>query len=834
MKKLIYKWLMVMLPLLMMAGGTVAQTNQYLHHDGIDDHVALPNGSQYFTGGTGMTMTGWFYDDALGYGQGMMGFRGNQGFYMIQLNDGKIECRFINASNVLAEFVAPANTTIPKVWQHFAWIYDGSAVKLYVNGNLKGSKAASGSITDNAITFAVGRNILADFQFYYHGRIDEITVWNKALTQAEVQDLMLNELVGDEPGLQLYYKFNQGVPGGDNTSITKLTSMVDSPNRDADLLNYAMTGEESNFNGTVDPRYQAISFPAVPNKLYNAPAFELTATATSGLDVSYEIVSGPASVAGNVVTLTGDTGKVVVKAIQPGNADFDPAVPVYQNFMVLNPATHLPEIDARNPLAGNVYMPQLSEMELATIVSISYPELFSVSSVEFKVGGNTISTNNWYNDHYTALWLPPAYGSYDLEIVAKNNYGFSKTLVVPIQITSTVADIEAEAFSDIWVSPTNTSQTMEGELPSYVGAFNKITATLNVHCPPTGGCGEWDRVVRIEARDHEGRWFEIIRYITPYGKACVHDIDLTDYMSILQGKVSFRIGCNVLDNGYMYDLTFDYSTGTPAHKYSRVDKIWWEDYPFGDYANLQPVEDVAFEFPENTVASTLKIVTTGHGGPSNTGNAAEFYDATHHIWVNGTQTFTHHSWIDCNPNPDGCQPQNGTWYYNRAGFCPGAISPWFDYNMTPYIAQGDVTLDYRLQESYVDQCHPNYPDCVGGTTACPSCNGDTQPILYVACNIVNFADSPIVISTKNNKPCVKSYLNIYPNPTSGEFDVTLQNNNNLNNLSLDIYDNTGRIVKTSSFNDRSQHIDLKGQGKGVYFVKVYNSEWNEFKKLIVY
>ncbi|MBK8566465.1 MAG: hypothetical protein IPN76_24820 [Saprospiraceae bacterium] len=34
--------------------------------------------------------------------------------------------------------------------------------------------------------------------------------------------MMANELNGDEAGLQLYYKFNQGVPDGDNTSISKL------------------------------------------------------------------------------------------------------------------------------------------------------------------------------------------------------------------------------------------------------------------------------------------------------------------------------------------------------------------------------------------------------------------------------------------------------------------------------------------------------------------------------------------------------------------------------------------------------------------------------------
>jgi hypothetical protein len=175
--------------------------------------------------------------------------------------------------------------------------------------------------------------------------------------------------------------------------------------------------------------------------------------------------------------------------------------------------------------------------------------------------------------------------------------------------------------------------------------------------------------------------------------------------------------------------------------------VWDEVYPFGDYANLQPVENWNFQFPENSVAATMKLVSTGHGwGDLNTGNAAEFYEATHHIWVNGDQAFEQHNWYDCNPNPDGCQPQNGTWFYNRAGWCPGAIAQWFDYNMTPFVAEGDIEMDYVFYENYVDLCHPNHPDCVTGVT-CTDCDDGFNPMLDVACNLVVFAENPINVGT---------------------------------------------------------------------------------------
>jgi hypothetical protein len=195
--------------MLMLAGyaGLNAQTNQYLHFDKIDDHVLLENGSQYVANKPGMTIAGWFYEDQLSYGQGLMGFRGSQGFYLIELADGKIECRFINSANTLFEFVAPANTIIPQVWQHIAWVYDGATLKLYVNGNLKGQKAANGQFTATNIPFAIGRSIAGGgLNFYWGGRIDEVSAWSKALTQAEIQAMIADELTGNETGLQMYYK----------------------------------------------------------------------------------------------------------------------------------------------------------------------------------------------------------------------------------------------------------------------------------------------------------------------------------------------------------------------------------------------------------------------------------------------------------------------------------------------------------------------------------------------------------------------------------------------------------------------------------------------------
>lgn len=809
-----------------------AQSNQYLDFDGVDDFVNVNNASAAIAGSSGITMTGWFYNNALGYGQGMMGFRATgAGFYMIQLNNGSIECRFINSSNVLYEYVAPNFTTVPQVWQHFAWVYNGSQLSLYVNGNLLGSSNASGSITNTTTAFAIGKSILSGFNFVYDGRIDEVSVWNKALSQAEIQDMMANELTGSEPNLQIYYKFNQGVPGEDNTGITGLLTEVNSPTYDGELVNFALTGATSNFNGTLNPSFQSISFPPVGTKLTTDPPFPLNASATSGLTISYSVISGPATVNGNMVTLTGTPGTVVVEASQPGNGTFDPAAPVTNSFSVVDPTLNVPLVDALNPVAASdVYMPQLSAMQLAAVVNISDTPLFSVQGVQFVINGQVIPASGHPGNHYTAWWTPPAYGSYTIEIVSTSNFGAVSTHNVPVNVVQGVADINnVVAFDGLWLDSATPSLIASGTLPSYVGAFDTIIATLSVTCP-TGGCDPWDRVASVDVLSHEGEWFEVIRYITPYGVPCSHSINLADYMSLLQGKVTFRANCLTLTNGYLYELKFDFRQGAPAHNYSKVTQVWKEVYPFGDYANLQPVPDFSFSYPALTVASTLKLVSTGHGwGTLNTGNAAEFYNATHDIQVNGGNTFSQHNWTTCNPNPDDCSPQNGTWTYNRAGWCPGAIARPFDFDMTPYISSGNVNLGYKFLSTYVDQCHPNNPNCVTGVT-CSNCDDGFNPILDVNCNLISWFDDPSALTSATE---IEHFdFALYPNPSTGSFIISGGSAVN-KNFVVTVFDIMSHLITQFEWKGQKTTVDLTGHPGGVYVVQVKDEKQMWLKKVIV-
>jgi len=79
---------------------------------------------------------------------------------------------------------------------------------------------------------------------------------------------------------------------------------------------------------------QQISFPSIPEKTFGDNDFELSASASSGLAVSYSSSNqNVATISGSIVTILG-AGETVITASQSGNAEIDAAIPVEQTLVV--------------------------------------------------------------------------------------------------------------------------------------------------------------------------------------------------------------------------------------------------------------------------------------------------------------------------------------------------------------------------------------------------------------------------------------------------------------------------------------------------------------------
>ncbi|HEY1115625.1 MAG TPA: MBG domain-containing protein, partial [Chitinophagaceae bacterium] len=83
----------------------------------------------------------------------------------------------------------------------------------------------------------------------------------------------------------------------------------------------------------VNKANQAIDFSPLDDKTYGDPSFNVSAVTSSGRAVSFSIVSGPATINGNTIAITG-AGDVVVRASQTGDGNYNPAADVDRTFTV--------------------------------------------------------------------------------------------------------------------------------------------------------------------------------------------------------------------------------------------------------------------------------------------------------------------------------------------------------------------------------------------------------------------------------------------------------------------------------------------------------------------
>ncbi len=71
-------------------------------------------------------------------------------------------------------------------WYHVVGIYDGQYLKVYVNGTLAASKNVGALIIDtNSNPFVIGRI----YGTYWNGKIDKVRIYNRSLTQTEIENL---------------------------------------------------------------------------------------------------------------------------------------------------------------------------------------------------------------------------------------------------------------------------------------------------------------------------------------------------------------------------------------------------------------------------------------------------------------------------------------------------------------------------------------------------------------------------------------------------------------------------------------------------------------------
>ncbi len=86
----------------------------------------------------------------------------------------------------------------------------------------------------------------------------------------------------------------------------------------------------------IEPAQQSITFALPPTLPDQHPPLALQASANSGLEVEFSVVSGPANIDNGLLVLNGEPGTVVVQASQPGNLNWLAAEPVERSLEIVS------------------------------------------------------------------------------------------------------------------------------------------------------------------------------------------------------------------------------------------------------------------------------------------------------------------------------------------------------------------------------------------------------------------------------------------------------------------------------------------------------------------
>ncbi|MFK7933637.1 MAG: choice-of-anchor Q domain-containing protein [Saprospiraceae bacterium] len=137
-------------------------------------------------------------------------------------------------------------------YHHIAVVFENDGTpniedtKIYVDGVLESLSQVNPQTvnTGNSADVYIGGSSFDGTRII--AEIDEFRIWDVARTGTEIENNKDCEITGTESGLVVYYDFNQGTAGGDNTAITTLIDRT-SNGYDGSLNNFSLNGNNSNW-----------------------------------------------------------------------------------------------------------------------------------------------------------------------------------------------------------------------------------------------------------------------------------------------------------------------------------------------------------------------------------------------------------------------------------------------------------------------------------------------------------------------------------------------------------------------------------------------------------
>jgi len=313
----------------------------------------------------------------------------------------------------------PLNT-----YSHVAVTYNGSSLVFYVNGVATRTTAVTGNIQTSTMSLRIGGNTI--WGEYFQGQIDEVRVYNRALTQSEIQTDMVTPIAS----------------GGGQQDTTAPSVSVIAP------------AEGATVSGTV-----TISADAADNVGIVGVQFKL-----DGANVGSEDTTSPYSTSWN--TLSAGSGNHQLTAVArdaAGNITTSAATTVN----VSNVDSQAPTVSLTAPANGATVAGTVS-------VSADAADNVGVTGVQFKLDGANLGAED-LSSPYSIAWATTgaSEGSHELTATARDAAGNSTTSTVR---TVTVSNTDAQAPTVSLTAPAN-GATVSGTVTVSASASDNLGVT---------------------------------------------------------------------------------------------------------------------------------------------------------------------------------------------------------------------------------------------------------------------------------------------------------------------------------------------------------------------
>lgn len=186
--------------------------NNAYSFDGVDDFIDLSSHVSNFIGWNTGTITGWFKKSILSLGGAILCFsesstHSNFVYNVLYSRDNEdllhysIRRNCDNCNQLTMELYNENHLLCDDVWHHFAIVTGSGSNKIYVDGNENYIEILNGSTSTNefsnilnADAFTIGAlKRDSEIESYINSKIDDICIYNRALTESEIQALYYEE-----------------------------------------------------------------------------------------------------------------------------------------------------------------------------------------------------------------------------------------------------------------------------------------------------------------------------------------------------------------------------------------------------------------------------------------------------------------------------------------------------------------------------------------------------------------------------------------------------------------------------------------------------------------